>query len=878
MRLRDVVNSEKCHSKDMYSDFSEKKEKNYYNGIVIRELFKKHGLRFISKDVLDTVKEVMPPELFHTSREATINTSLLVLRLLRFQEYCNKYSWFSNAIKNGAKVHGGSSTFVTSYNIEVDYSFIIEDGDSIYIYKVKNSKKQGLTPNGKTVFTKISDNMELFLLQIAAEKLFPGKSYYSANIMFLRTAKDKNDTLVPAITYSKESDIHVETSFYITKKAEMFDRLDRIIAGNSAHHCEDCSTCAYYRLCKYEKDETNAVIIPKQAKATNVSFTKAQNEMIHATAGIYRVLAGAGSGKTTCIANRICNLVKVGIKPENILLITYTTKGVQEMHEKIEYWLNRNNIKADIKDFQIFTFNSFGFELVKKEYTRFGYTKEPTLLEKSEKIALIKQLLDSQPEIPGFNYKDPVLDMPYAKGVVLMMDKYFSQIKAGGLTYPDEVRKTCYIKSEETATEVLKLYRKYINHMLQNNLVDYSDQINLCLEIMSDPVLLEKYGFSYIMVDEFQDSDSLQINILMRMAKYSKFASLMVVGDDSQAIFSWRGATARNIIHFKDVFPTTYDIKLMENFRSTANICELANAINNINIDKVPKELISDRQGNKPFIFSMNNYTDFVDKVIEIMLYYGYNLSDIAMIARNKKDLLEIQKELIKRGVANVIAVNELLIDNPVIQHLIDFANFLQDPKASLSFAEYLQVADYENYKKQTKHTLPKYVENAMEAFQDDLDHCTSEQEKIQYVFDKFEQIAQTERSVKSLLDVLKGRLFITLKEMAKFMLDMETYKAEYTIEKIEQPVNGITLTTAHSSKGREWEFVAVYLPSFSYPLDIEYIATKNNPQFEEERRLLFVAITRAKESLLLGGDVDSSIFKEVRDAQKTAEAKLKKK
>ena len=202
----------------------------------------------------------------------------------------------------------------------------------------------------------------------------------------------------------------------------------------------------------------------------------------------------------------------------------------------------------------------------------------------------------------------------------------------------------------------------------------------------------------------------------------------------------------------------------------------------------------------------------------------------------------------------------------------------MQDPKASLSFAEYLQVADYENYKKQTKHTLPKYVENAMEAFQDDLDHCTSEQEKIQYVFGKFEQIAQTERSVKSLLDVLKGRLFITLKEMAKFMLDMETYKAEYTIEKIEQPVNGITLTTAHSSKGREWEFVAVYLPSFSYPLDIEYIATKNNPQFEEERRLLFVAITRAKESLLLGGDVDSSIFKEVRDAQKTAEAKLKKK
>lgn len=877
MKLRDVVNSEKCHSKDVYSGFSEKKEKNYYNGIVVRELFKKHGLNFISKDVLDTVQEVMPPELFHTSREATINTSLLVLRLLRFQEYCNKYSWFSKAIKNGAKVHEGSSVFVTSYNIEVDYSFIIENKNDIYIYKVKNAKKQGLTPNGKTVFTKLSDNMEMFLLQMAAEKQFPGKSYYSANIIFLRTAKDKNDVLVPALTYSEQTDISAEVSFDSVKKAEMFDRLDKIVAGTSAHHCEDCDTCPYYRLCKYEKDETNAMIIPKQPKATNVYFTKAQNEMIHATAGIYRVLAGAGSGKTTCIANRICNLVKIGISPDKILLITYTTKGVQEMYEKIEYWLNRNKIKANIKDFKIFTFNGFGFDLIKKEYARFGYTKEPALLEKSEKVSLIKQLLDSQPEIPGFNYKDPVLDMPYAKGVVLMMDKYFSEIKARNLTYPDEVRQFCGVKTEETATEILKLYRKYTDYMLQNNLVDYSDQISYCLDIVSDSNLLEKYGFSYIMVDEFQDSDSLQINILMRMAKYSKFASLMVVGDDSQAIFSWRGATARNIIHFKDVFPATYDIKLMENFRSTKNICELANAINNINIDKVPKELISDKQGSKPFLFSIKSYKEFVDKVIDIMLYYGYNLSDIALIARNKKDLLEIQTELIKRGLANVIAVNELLIENPIVQHLLDFANFLQDPKASLSFAEYLQVADYEDFKKQTKHTLPKYVETAMEVFQDDLDHCTSEKEKIQYVLDKFELIAQNERSVKSLLDVLKGRLFVTLKEMAKFMLDMETYKAEYTIEKIEQPVNGITLTTAHSSKGREWEFVAIYLPSFSYPLDIEYMATKNNPQFEEERRLLFVAITRAKESLLLGGDVDSSIFKEVRDAQKVAEKKLKK-
>ena len=109
-------------------------------------------------------------------------------------------------------------------------------------------------------------------------------------------------------------------------------------------------------------------------------------------------------------------------------------------------------------------------------------------------------------------------------------------------------------------------------------------------------------------------------------------------------------------------------------------------------------------------------------------------------------------------------------------------------------------------------------------------------------------------------------------------MIDMETYKADFTIEKIEDPVNGITLSTAHSSKGREWEFVAIYLPSFSYPLEVEYVATKNNPMYEEERRLLFVAITRAKENLLLGGDFNSSIYKEVKRAEEEAEKKMSKK
>lgn len=878
MKLRNIVNNERCNSKELYSDLSEKKGKNYYNGIVIRELFKRNGLQYNNKDVIQIVKDVMPMDLFHTSREQIINTSLLVLRLLRFQEYCTKYASIHYALQNtGTIVHKGGMTSVTNYGIQVDYSVIIEDGDDVTIIKVKN-KKPDLTEGSRNVLHKTSESMELFLLQLAAEKVVPNKRSYIAKIAFLRCDGDKDDSLLPTSRYADYKNIVATSSFHLSHRGEMMKRLDDIVAGQSTHTCEDCSECAYQKLCMYKKDNTKNLIIPQQAKASgNVTFTDSQKEVIYSTMGIYRVLAGAGSGKTTCIANRICYLLSVGLKPDDILLITFTNKGADEMREKIAYWLKVNNVQnINVKDLQIFTFNSYGFELVKKEYAKFGYTSTPQLLEKSEKIALIKELLDAKPEIPGFNYKEPVLDMPYAKGVVLMMDNYFTQIKQGNLTYPDEVQAQCKIRDVNVATTILELYLEYREHMKQNNLVDYTDQVQLCYEILQDTAMVEKYGHKYVMVDEFQDSDNLQIRILQQMSKFSKFTSLMVVGDDSQAIFSWRGATANNIIHFKDVFPTALDIPLMENFRSTKEICELANELNDINKEKIPKRLISDRSDSNPLMFHIKNHKEFVEKVIEAMVYYGYDFSDIALIARNKKDLIEIQKELVNRNVPNVMSVSEYLIENSVVQHLIDFAKYLLDPSATLSFAEYLQVADYANYSTQTKATLPKYVQNEIDLFEAELATCQDEDERIRFIFQKFEAIAQNERSVRSLLDVLQAKHFHTLNELAQFMIDMETYKAEYSIEKLENPVNAITLTTAHSSKGREWTFVAIYVPSFSYPTTLDYLAVKNNPTYEEERRLLFVAITRAKSMLLIGGDSCSSAYKEIYESWKRAESKLK--
>lgn len=863
MKMRNVIESEKCYTKDMYSVFSEKKGKNYYNGIIIRELFKKYGINYNNKDIIDIVKDKMPLDVFHTSREEIINTTLLVLRLLRFQEFFTKERLSPNAI-----VHNGGVTFVTKHNIEVDYNLIIEEGDQIEIVKVKN-KKSDLSKAGKSVHTKISDNMELFLLSEAAKKLFPGKISYNATIVFLRHPKDSGNNLIPTSDFAKGKTI-ASTSFVGSKVDEMLNRIDDILMGKSKHECSDCSTCAYNLICKYKKDETNLLVIPQKAKASsNVQFTNEQKEVIDAETGIFRVLAGAGSGKTTCIANRICELLKKGVLPQDILLITYTIKGADEMKEKIAYWVKKEKVKANMKKLSIFTFNSFGFDLVKKEFARFGFTKEPSLLDKSEKISLIKKIIDANPEIPGFNYESPVLNMPYAKGVVLMMDEYFTKIKLANLIYPEDVANVCGIKNIDTARKVLEFYLEFKKQMKDNNLVDYLDQVNLCYEILQDPVCLKKYGYQYVIVDEFQDSDGTQISILKLLESYSFFKSLMVVGDDSQAIFSWRGASAYNIIHFKDIFPYAFDIPLLENFRATQELCDLANGLNDINKEKVPKSLVSNRHGNKPILFNISSIEAFVDKMMDVIVYYGYSFSDVCLIARNKKQLLEMQKFLIAKNVPCVMSISELLIDNPVVKHLIDFAKYLQDLTSDLYFAEYLQIIDYKNYIKQTKSTLGAYVKTKKDDFEQTLINLSTEKEKIDFVISKFEEIGKEERSVKSLVDILKSKNFITLFDMCQFMIDMETYQADYAIEKIESPVNAITLTTAHSSKGREWPFVGIYLDSFSYPSNVDYNQVKNNANFEEERRLLFVSVTRAKDFLFLGGDCNTSCYKEVANIMK---------
>lgn len=858
----DLISREVCEIKYSLKDLSSTKGKSYFNGIALKELFSTKGFDFTKSDIEEIVDTKVPSSIFLTDKECLLNKELLVGKLMRFKEYED-----NKPVKRTEIAKANSVVVdIEGNDIKVDFHLILDNNtteDVIEVIKFKN-KKCDLKKKGRTIHTKISDSMELFLLQKAGEKLYPSKKVYGT-IVFLTNSKDSSDELVDEFE-KKENDNIVSYSFDKSEELIMNERVKMTVTGAKSSICSDCSHCDKINLCNYvHSDYTKLKTIPLSAKAGKVSFTSSQLEFINTVEGNYRVLAGAGSGKTTVIANRIVNLIKNGVLPQDILLITYTTKGVEELKEKISYWLSVNKLEFNSDDFNIFTFNSFGYELVKKEYLSLGFTKEPNVLDKVTKMEVIKGLLDKRPKIKGLNYVHPFMNLFNAKGAVVKVAEYFEIIKTNGLSQPEEVMEDCKIKDEEVAENILLMYLEYSKLLKDNNLVDFADQLLLAYNILSNPANVKKYGYEHIMVDEFQDTDTLQINTLKLLRNYPYCKSLIVVGDDAQSIFSWRGANQYNIINFHKFFDDVEDIAMEENFRSTKEICELANYVNNLNKDRVPKELISYNHGDCPVLIpTYKNTVETIVENIQERISNGAKPNDICIIARNKKELIDAQKKLTILGIPSVVAVSEVLIDNDKIKNILGYSNFLVDTSLDLHFAEYLQVVKNEEFSNAMKtNNLPKFIADEKDNFLAKYNALTTGKAKVSFFIKSLEDISKIDKAVAKLLEVCNEKNFHSIEDLNDYLRNLSPYQSDLYVEKSTDNYEAVTLTTAHSSKGREFDEVYVSLDKFKYNLGM-IEEHKHTPEIEEERRLVFVAITRAKKNLSLVGSPSSTLYKEL--------------
>ena len=836
LKVKELLAKEGCPQKAFFmnQNLNSYKNKNYNISILLKNLWSQDFLNIDTDNFIDTnLKE----DIFFNKKEYEVELDLLKAQVKRFVDYLktNNYSYLPSQsvyldLNNGEKV-----------KVSIDLTFEVDNGNTEKDIEVTFVKRR--VPNlkyaGQKNDTKASFSIELYLLEEAGKVLYPGRNII-ASIYYLKNSDDKKGVLTEF--EFKKGKNKISTEHAVMSVNNIQDRINNLLEDGNKGKCEsgDCDICEYNKLCTYKHiDYSTLKLIPPSNKASGVLFTPEQMRVINHEKGNVRVNAVAGSGKTTVLVNRVINLIRNGYRPQDFLLITFTEKGCIEIKEKLDYWLYNGNIQGvSSEEFNITTFNGYGYELIKKEYLNLGFSKEPKMIDKIEKLEIIDNIISSMPMIKGMNYTNPLMDFYNAKGVLIELSELIDFIKANAIVYPDDLAVAKNYDDMDKAEAIMTVYIKYRDELVKNGYIDYQDMINYTIKIFQDDNNIAKYGVRHIMVDEYQDSDDMQLYIIKKLSTFKHTTSLLICGDSSQAIYGFRGTSPKNILNFHLDFDYVKDIPLNENFRSTKEICSVADYIKDLNKNKINSRMISKKRGKTPSLGVYNPVEIIKDKIKN-----GIALNDICVIARTKAELLALNEGLNLEGIPSIVAVSESYIDNYNIKNIIGYAKFLLDNSLDLHFAEYLQIVKYDEYEANINN-LKAFVEKEKEDFLNNFMNLPNEIEKIEFFFKSLESVSKRDRMVSKFLDLIKSKSFFMLNDLLNYLIKVEKYKSDGGT-KDSNNYEAVILTTAHASKGREFDNVILLLSGFKKK-------NRNSEEIEEERRLLYVAISRAKEELIM--------------------------
>lgn len=604
-----------------------------------------------------------------------------------------------------------------------------------------------------------------------------------------------------------------------------------------------------------------------------------QAEAITHIDGPLLALAGAGSGKTRVITERIAFLIKKGISPSNILAVTFTNKAAAEMRERIVLLL-----KEKPKQLVISTFHSFCVRVLKVEIDKLGYKNNFSIYSSSDCRTLIRNIL-REIKINTLNYDENLF--------AWYIDRY-----KNNLIKPHEV--TPHDDLEKIAKRVYEVYQHYLKGY---NALDFNDLINLTIDLfIGFPEVLNKYQerFKYIMIDEYQDTNFAQYKLTSLLA--SKYRNIAVVGDDDQSIYAFRGAEISNILSFENEYPNAKIITLTKNYRSTKAILEAAHAVISNNVNRKDKKVVAEgEEGIPPDIISCEDEREEAKFVADSIANYSItkklNYENFAVLFRMNaqsrlfeeafrlmglpyvvvgafqfyerkeiKDILaylnlfvnpEDEVSLLrvintpKRGIGSVAInnLNEISIKNGVslYQTLLDYNN-IDDipPKAKAGIKDFLDIIEkYHDIFTVDKNALekPKLYDN-INKFLDEIAYHN----EILNSSDTKEQGSKKMENVESLMNGIleyeKGNKNASLKNYLDRILLMSMEE-----NNDEENKKGIMLMSIHSAKGLEFPYV--YISGMEEGI-LPHHKSSSEKEIEEERRLCYVAMTRAKKHLTL--------------------------
>lgn len=569
------------------------------------------------------------------------------------------------------------------------------------------------------------------------------------------------------------------------------------------------------------------------------------------------VIAGAGSGKTKVLTTRIANLIENGVKPYNILAITFTNKAAGEMRERV------NNI-INAHDAFIGTFHSFGLKIIRENSALFNLTSAFTLIDTEDQTSIIKKIMKD------INITDKMISPAFIKSKI-------SFIKNNMLS-DSEIANFLISENEKIA---VKIYYEYEKILKRNNTLDFDDLLKKPVELFnSNKEVLEKYQdkFKYILIDEYQDTNEVQYKLVKLLSK--KYLNLFVVGDPSQSIYAFRGANYQNILNFEKDFKGCTVIKLPQNYRSTQTILDAANEVISHNKQRKDLDLFSDLgQGVKiKYIRTFNDSMENKRVVDEIQKLYeeGYNRKDMAIFYRTNAQSRSIEDALVKANIPYKVFGSFYFYKRKEIKDLLAYLKLIANPSDDVSLervinepkrkigdktienlrekARSLNISMFEAIDSGKELEFKNLILNLIEISKDTsitgLIDKTLELSKMKETYEndkslesdiRLENLMEF-RSVSETYEKETGNV-----NLSDFLMEVSLVSdaAEYSAD-----ADAVTLMTVHSAKGLEFKVVFIIgLEENIMPISK---ALYDDEELEEERRLMYVAITRAKEKLYL--------------------------
>lgn len=715
-----------------------------------------------------------------------------------------------------------------------------------------------ISKRGRSAETNIDRNLGILsMLQYGRQYLPTGNGFVRASYYFLKKKNEKNNY---EDDFEESTNVAFKETYFVPGVEDVtIDVLReelRLYEQGSSCTKAMCDACEQNLICNYKKATVAEKEEAVKKSYKDLKLSPEQKQAVGIEEGIWRINAGAGVGKTLVVALRVVQLLLNGVKPERILLTTFTNTGVEEMRERIEILAEDYGVSeyVDLSKLNILTLNSFGNIILENHYADLGFTQKPVVADKVDKYDILTDILKENPEeINGLDYKNIYMNLKNAKGAIPYLCNAFEGIEAENLDDKETFIKYANMVQDETAVmeaeKILDLYKKFKEKMVTNNSILYSDQDKAATNIlpMFPNLFEEELVYEHIIVDEFQDCSETQINLLAELISTTSFKSLMVVGDDSQAIYGFRHTSPKYLIHFEDyIGESVEDIYIVNNRRSTKNIITCANFVNALNTERVEKDLVTDNELGSPVevagFKTKKEENNWVAEQIEKKVKEKTPLSDIAYIARTKSELVEMQKLLHERGIMSMMAVPEPVLNNSNVQAAIEFAQFATNPENTKSLTVYLNAVLRNNLMNLSTEQINKLIKKNQEDFINVYGNLPYE-ERVDMIYYCLDMLSEEDDEVYAkFLEMLKDRKYMADK-LLDYIIKFRKYESDLAIAQSGK-FEAVTLTTAHSSKGKEWNTVFTTISQY------DTLIPMRRDEVEETRRLIFVAMTRARKEL----------------------------